>query len=246
MYFFHPRWPVFFEDNHLLVLYKPAGLIMQRGKETKFNLLDLAKLWIKTRYNKPGNVYLGMVHRLDGPVAGVTILARTSKAAARLSEQFRKGTIKKVYLAITHGKPKSASDRLVHFLVRRGRYSRISDTDLPGAQKSILSYERIDSYKGKSLLKISLETGRRHQIRCQLAAIGCPILGDRHYGSEKFLQDGRIALLARQIEFTHPTQQSHMLIQSPFPESWPWNTCAEKYSQPFWTIEEFKMDGMCP
>ena len=124
MFFFHSRWPVFYEDNHLLVLYKPAGLLIQRDYKNKANLVDLAKAWIKERYAKPGRVFIGMVHRLDAPVAGVVVMARTSKAAARLSEQFRQGRVTKTYLAVVQGRPGQQTGRLIHHLVRQGRYSK--------------------------------------------------------------------------------------------------------------------------
>lgn len=244
MFFFHPRWPVFYEDNHLLVLYKPAGLIMQRGNAFKPNLVDLAKLWLKDRYAKPGRVYVGMVHRLDAPVAGVLVLARTSKAAGRLSEQFRNGTIEKVYLAVTQNRPAASEQRLVNYLVRKGRFSHIGQPGAPGTQKAVLSYRLLETYKDRSLLQISLETGRRHQIRAQLAAMGCPIHGDRHYGADHSLVHGRIALLASRLQFVHPTRDMPMAFNCPLPEGWPWRLSAPVLDRPLWTIETFAQDGL--
>ncbi|MCP4748874.1 MAG: RluA family pseudouridine synthase [Desulfobacteraceae bacterium] len=241
--FFHPLWPVIYQDNHLLVIYKPAGLIMQRGKQEKHNLLDLAKLWIKTWYAKPGKVFTGMVHRLDAPVAGVLVLARTSKAAARLSEQFRNGSVQKTYLAVVQGSPVKNQDRLIHTLVRQGRYSKIQTDPRQGkGQTASLTYTLKESLAGKSLLQINLETGRRHQIRVQLASMGCPILGDTAYGSDAFLPHGRIALLARRLTIIHPTRREPMQFESPIPRGWPWPGRTDDASV-LWTIEEYEKEG---
>jgi len=243
-FFFHPRWPVFYEDNHLLVLYKPAGLIMQRDAPGKPNLVDLARIWLKERYAKPGQVFVGMVHRLDAPVAGVIVLARTSKSAARLSAQFRENRIEKQYLAVVQGRPAQPEARLVHHLERSGRFSRPAQAGKSGeTREAVLSYRLLASEPSGSLLEIMLETGRRHQIRAQLAAIGCPIIGDRSYGAEKSLPDGRIALLARQLSFTHPTRSCELSFQTPFPEAWPWPSTSNAMEPPLWTIEEYRQDG---
>lgn len=242
--FFHPRWPVFYEDNHLLVLYKPAGLVMQRGNREKPNLLDMAKEWIRRHHAKPGNVFAGMVHRLDAPVAGVLALARTSKAASRLSGQFRAGSVKKTYLAVVQGTPDRPIGRLEHQLVRRGRYSRPVLGDVPESRVAILSYRLLESGRGRSLLEIDLETGRRHQIRAQLAAIGCPILGDLGYGAGRGLPNGRIALLASKLAFSHPTLKSAMRFESPVPEGWLWPVPEEGPGRPYWSMESYVNDGL--
>jgi 23S rRNA pseudouridine1911/1915/1917 synthase len=250
MIFFHPLWPVFYEDNHLLVLYKPAGLIMQRDAPHKPNLIDLARAWLKHRYQKPGRVFVGMVHRLDAPVAGVLALARTSKAAGRLSAQFREGGIEKRYLAVVQGRPPHPAGRLVHHLVRDGRYSRPVRSASEQGQTAALSYRTLETQQFTTLLEVDLETGRRHQIRCQLAAMGCPILGDRPYRADHPLPDGRIALLARQLRLTHPTLQTTMSFQAPFPFGWPWPTPPSEALQPLWTFEEYQNAGLvlpdCP
>lgn len=244
MYFYHKRWPVFYEDNHLLVVYKPAGLIMQRGHKDKANLLDLAKGWIKTRYGKPGNAFAGLVQRLDGPVAGVVVLARTSKGASRLSAQIRAGTVEKSYLAVVQGRPPHDGGRIENDLVRDGRYSRIAEASDSKRQRASLVYRRIASRGKSSLLEIDLETGRRHQIRVQLADQGCPIFGDGAYGAAQPLAHGRIALLARRLSFHHPTRQQRMTFQSPIPEGWPWPDQEKPGRRPLWTIEEFEADGL--
>jgi 23S rRNA pseudouridine1911/1915/1917 synthase len=242
--FFHPRWPVFHEDNHLLVIYKPAGLIMQRDKSCKANLIDLAKAWLKERYAKPGNVFVGMVHRLDAPVAGVLVLARTSKGAARLSAQIRDNRVEKHYLAVVIGRPPKQTDTLVHHLVRSGRFSRPVDAAVAGSQQARLSYRLMETGKATSLVSVSLETGRRHQIRCQLAALGCPIVGDISYGADRGLPDGRIALLSHRLVFTHPTQKQTMTFTSPLPAGWPWPNDRSDMDLPLWTYEEYLRAGL--
>jgi 23S rRNA pseudouridine1911/1915/1917 synthase len=244
--FFHDRWPIFYEDNHLLVLYKPAGLVMQRDYKNKANLLDLARLWIKEQKAKPGNVFIGMVHRLDAPVAGVVVLARTSKAASRLSDQFRRGTVEKQYMAVVEGRPPKAADRLENFMERVGRFSRIASRPAPGVQAAALRYRVVESLKDKSLLAVTLETGRRHQIRLQLSHLGCPILGDVHYGAASAMANGRIALLARAIAIDHPTRKSRLRFESPFPRGWPWNVEEKEAFEilQLWTIEEYVRHGL--
>jgi 23S rRNA pseudouridine1911/1915/1917 synthase len=244
--FFHSRWPIFHEDNHLLVLYKPAGLIMQRDHKNKASLLDLAKLWIKERKAKPGNVFIGMVHRLDAPVAGVVVLARTSKAAARLSDQFRRGTIEKQYLAVVAGRPPKTEDRLENLMARSGRLSTIASRPAPGVKSASLSYRLLHSSEDKSLLAVVLETGRRHQIRLQMSHIGCPILGDVNYGAPTAMAHGRIALMARGIAFDHPTLKTRMRFEAPLPLGWPWASEEREDMgiRPHWTIEEYAKDGL--
>ena len=242
--FYHLRWPVFYEDNHLLVFYKPAGLVVQKDHKGKANLLDLAKAWIKEKYNKPGRAYAGMVHRLDAPVAGVIVLARTSKAASRLSTQFRDRVVEKNYLAMVEGSPAKAEDRLVHELVREGRLSRISDTATASSRTAVLGYRLLERRTNESLLSVELESGRRHQIRAQLAAIDCPILGDINYGASKSLTHGRIALLAHELAFDHPTKGIRLKFSSPLPQGWPWPGQAIDPDAPLWTIEEFLDSGM--
>ena len=244
MHFYHERWPVFYADNHLLVVYKPAGLIMQRDHKNKANLLDLAKQWIKTRYDKPGNAFAGLVHRLDGPVAGVAVVARTSKGASRLSAQIRNGSVEKSYLAVVEGRPPHDSGRMENHLVRHGRYSRIVTEQDPKSSHASLAYRCIASRGKTSLLEIDLETGRRHQIRVQLAGIGCPIVGDVAYGAARALIYGRIALLARRIAFLHPTRKEHMAFVAPVPQGWPWPDKERSRMSPLWAIEEFEADGL--
>jgi 23S rRNA pseudouridine1911/1915/1917 synthase len=240
--FFHPRWPVYYADNHLLVLYKPAGLRMQRDHTGKVNLTELVKSWLKTRFNKPGQVFLGIVHRLDAPVAGVLTLARTSKGAARLSAQFRDGRICKTYLAVVTGRPPREADRLVNQIERHGRLSRLVSTPGPQSQEARLSYRLLDRRPPYSLMQVELETGRRHQIRLQLAGLGCPIVGDRTYGAQEALPDGRIALLAKQLSLLHPTREEPMRFTSPEPLDWPWPV-DNSLLRPLWSVEDFQRTG---
>ena len=202
--FFDPRWPVIYEDNHLLAVYKPSGLLVQGDRTGDVCLLDLGKRWLKARYHKPGKVFLAMVHRLDRPVAGVVLFARTSKAAGRLSRQFRERSVDKHYLAVVGGSVSGDADRLIDHIERRDRLSRVVPTPTDCSQEARLRYTVLGRDSGKSLLKVSLETGRRHQIRIQLAHMGHPILGDLRYGAETPLPDRQIALLAHRYAWIIP------------------------------------------
>ncbi len=244
IHFYHERWPVFYEDNHLLVVYKPAGLIMQRDHRNKANLLDLSKIWIKSRYNKPGNAFAGMVHRLDGPVAGVVMVARTSKAASRLSAQIREGSVDKRYLAVVQGRPRESQGQLENHLERDGHKSRIIAHSTPGSQIARLNYHVMSSLKGFSLLGIKLETGRRHQIRVQLAHIGCPIVGDVTYGASQSLEHGCIALLAHRLSFDHPTRAVRLAFETPTPKDWPWPVQQDENTRPLWALETYETTGL--
>jgi len=221
LYFHHPCWPLIFEDNHLLVLYKPAGLLVQGDQTGDVCLLDLGKSWLKERYRKPGAVFLGMVHRLDRPVAGVTVFARTSKAAGRLSAQFRSRQARKLYLAVLEGTPPRESETLVHRVERRGdRSSRVAPQAGQG-QEARLSYRLLGSSGPVSLVEVRLETGRRHQIRVQFSHLGCPVLGDLRYGARNPLPGKQIALLAWRLLLEHPTRREPLLFESPIPDGWP-------------------------
>ena len=220
--FFDPRWPVIYEDNHLLAVYKPSGLLVQGDRTGDVCLLDLGKRWLKARYHKPGKVFLAMVHRLDRPVAGVVLFARTSKAAGRLSRQFRERSVDKHYLAVVGGSVSGDADRLIDHIERRDRLSRVVPTPTDGSQEARLGYTVLGRDSGKSLLKVSLETGRRHQIRIQLAHMGHPILGDLRYGAETPLPERQIALLAHHLMVEHPTRGDRLLFSSPIPQQWPW------------------------
>jgi len=220
--FYFENWPILYLDNHLFVLYKPAGLLVQGDRSQDVTLLELGKQWLKEHYGKPGKVFLGLVHRLDRPVAGVVLFARTSKAAARISEQFRSGNVAKRYLAIVEGHLSAATGRLIDTLERREQVSQIVQKAAHGSQEARLSYRVLDQIASQSLVEIDLETGRRHQIRLQLAHLGHPIAGDVRYGAAQPLPNGQIALLAMELAFAHPTRHERLTISSPLPDGWPW------------------------
>jgi 23S rRNA pseudouridine1911/1915/1917 synthase len=208
---------VLYVDNHLLVLRKPAGMPVQPDESGDLSLLDWGKAWLKKEYAKPGNVFLGLVHRLDRPVAGVVVFGRTSKGAARLSEQFRTRAVKKIYWALAEGEV-PAEGVLRHEIVRpEGKSSQIA---APGEGKPAeLSYRRLGGGAGISRVEIELGTGRHHQIRLQFSASGHPLLGDKRYGSTKAF-GGQIALLARELVFKHPTRNEQMRFVAEPDESW--------------------------
>lgn len=232
--FYHPRWPVLHLDNHLLALYKPAGLLSQGDGGGETSLLDLAKGWVRERFGKPGRAFLGLVHRLDRPVAGVMIFARTSKAAARVSEQIRNRSLKKAYLAVVEGRPPRDGGRLVDALPRGGRAVEAARGP---SREARLSYRLISSRGGRSLVAVALETGRKHQIRMQLSRLGCPVVGDVRYGARPSPPPGAIALFAQELELLHPTRGEPLRFRLPPPVGWPWPGLVTPQSPP-WTLGE--------
>jgi 23S rRNA pseudouridine1911/1915/1917 synthase len=212
---------VLFEDNHLLAVNKPAMLATMGVAEDRESLLSVAKEYVKRKYSKPGNVYLGIVSRLDAPVTGVVLLARTSKSAARLSEAFRSRRVKKVYLAVVEGTPAAAAAILEHYLRKDERHRKVHVTNesSEGAQLARLEYRTLATSGAMSLLEVELNTGRKHQIRVQLAKIGHPIVGDRKYGSGLRLSAG-IALHAFRVELEHPVRREPIEIEAPIPAAW--------------------------
>ena len=212
---------VLYEDNHLLAVVKPAGLATMGTPGGQPTLLSLAKDYIGQRYHKPGNVYLGVMSRLDAPVTGVVVLARTSKAASRLTAQFRSHTVEKRYWAVVEGVMEPAAGRLVDWLGHDDRHRRmhVVGPTLSGAREARLSYRRLATIDGNSCLEVTLETGRKHQIRLQLAHHGHPIVGDRKYGSRLKFPAG-IALHARRMVITHPTTGIEVELQAPLPDAW--------------------------
>lgn len=216
------RPQVLFEDNHLLALFKPAGLLVQGDRTGDPTLLEMAREYIAEKYHKPGRVYIGLVHRLDRPVAGVVIFARTSKAASRLCIQIREHRMKKTYRAIVHGNLTPPEGEISGHIIRHGTRSFISKPDMSKAQQAHLSYRTLETLSKFSLVEIHLGTGRHHQIRVQMAGMGHPVLGDRKYGSAYSLPRKSIALLAKSLIITHPTRAEEILIESPTPEDWPW------------------------
>ena len=217
----HPIDRIIFIDNHLIAVTKPAGLLTQPDRNTDESLIDQTRQWIKEKYNKPNNIFLGLVHRLDRNVSGVVLFARTSKAASRLSKQFREGIPKKYYKAIVLGKLEKKHNTLVHYLRKEKTLkTTIFPREAPTAKRSELSYEVIYSLEKKSLIEVSLSTGRFHQIRAQMAFIGHPIIGDVKYGAPESLPNQEIALHAHKLVFNHPISNEEITLTSPQPKTW--------------------------
>lgn len=208
---------VLFEDNHLIAVYKPHGVLVQGDKSGSRCLMDDVKDYLKEKYNKPGKVFLGLLHRIDRPVAGIVLFAKTSKGASRLSEQIRDRSIKKTYTVLVGSVPDQKSARLVHFMVKNHQKNKswAYDNPVKGSKEAILKYSVLEVREdGTALLCIDLETGRHHQIRAQMAAIGCPIVGDSKYGSRKGLDKlGRICLCATGLEFKKATEDEMVVLE---------------------------------
>lgn len=220
---------VVYEDNHLLIVNKPAELPTMGVAADRPSLLSIAKAYVARKYNKPGNVYLGIVSRLDAPVTGLVVIARTSKAANRLTTAFRERQVSKRYWAIVAGSPEPSTAKLEHFLRKDERHRRVHTTHgkAPGAQVARLSYEVIATAGEHSLLEIELETGRKHQIRVQLAKVGHSILGDRKYGSRDEFPAG-IALHSRRLEIPHPVRDEVLTLVGSLPASWKKHRTADR------------------
>ena len=220
---------VLYEDNHILVANKPNNMLVQPDTTGDVALEDLAKQYIKVKYNKPGAVFLNAVHRIDRPVSGVVVFARTSKALARLNEQFRSKEIKKTYWAIVKNRPEIEAATLENYIRRDAKKNKsfVCQKDSKDAKLARLSYKLIASSENYHLLEIDLHTGRHHQIRCQLAHIGCPIKGDLKYGAERSNKDGGISLHARSVEFIHPVTKEPIKITAPVPEDNLWKALAQ-------------------
>ena len=219
-----PQMQILYEDNHIIVVSKTSGEIVQGDKTGDKTLCDSVKEYIKEKYAKPGNVFLGIAHRLDRPVSGIVIFAKTSKALSRLNNMFRDGEVHKLYWAITQNMPQKEEDTLTHWIVRNEKQNKsyAYDREKPGSKKAMLHYKVISSTDNYTLLAVNLMTGRHHQIRCQLSAIGCPIKGDLKYGSRRSNNDGSISLHARKVEFVHPVSKQPMCIEAPVPDDRLW------------------------
>ncbi len=218
---------ILYEDNHLIVINKRVGDLVQGDKTGDTPLSELVKAYIKKKYHKPGEVYLGVVHRLDRPTSGIVIFARTSKALSRLNEALRNKTIQKTYWAIVKKPPLKTSDTLVNHLIKNPKNNKSTafNTEQKGTKKAILHYTIKKQFDNYSMIEINLETGRHHQIRVQLAKIGSPIKGDLKYGFDRSNKDGGIHLHARKIEFSHPVKKEIITIKAPTPKDVLWSMC---------------------
>jgi 23S rRNA pseudouridine1911/1915/1917 synthase len=219
---------IIYEDNHLIAVNKSCSEIVQGDKTGDRPLSELLKDWLKTTYNKPGNVFLGVAHRIDRPVSGVVLFAKTSKALSRLNEMFKQGNIRKTYWAVVKNAPKEPEGELIHYLVRNEKQNKsyASLRETPHSQQAVLAYRQIAASDRYHLLEINLKTGRHHQIRCQLSHIGCPIRGDLKYGFDRSNPDGGISLHARSVSFVHPVSAKALTIIAPTPDEPVWNTFA--------------------
>lgn len=215
---------VVYEDNHLIIVYKESGEIVQGDKTGDTPLSETIKAYIKDKYHKPGAVFLGVVHRLDRPVSGLVIFARTSKALARLNDMFRRGDIHKTYWAITQNAPPVEQDTLTSWLQRNERQNKsyVYDKEVPNSKKAVLNYQLRSSSDRYCLIEVELLTGRHHQIRAQLSHIGCPIKGDLKYGAKRSNPDGSISLLSCKVEFVHPVSKKNIILNSPIPDDKLW------------------------
>lgn len=215
---------VVYEDNHIIIVNKESGEIVQGDKTGDIPLSETVKAYIKEKYAKPGAVFLGVVHRLDRPVSGLVVFARTSKALSRLNDMFRNGEVHKTYWAIVQQRPEHEEGTLENWLVRNEKQNKsyAYQREIPNSKKAILKYRMIGQSERYYLLEVNLLTGRHHQIRCQLAAMGCPIKGDLKYGAKRSNPDGSISLLAHRVEFIHPVSKQHIVVESPLPEDNLW------------------------
>lgn len=220
---------VLYEDNHIIAVNKSNSDIVQSDKSGDTALEDEVKAYIKKKYNKPGDVFLGVVHRIDRPVSGVVLFARTSKALARLNQMFADRTVQKTYLAITNERPAEVEAELHHYMGRNEEKNRalVSNRPRTGYKEAILSYRLLSSTENLNLLEIALKTGRHHQIRAQLARIGCPIRGDLKYGSKRSNPEGGICLHSWKLEFVHPVSKEQIKIVAPVPNTNVWNAFKE-------------------
>lgn len=225
---FYVGMEIVYEDNHILVVNKTASEIVQGDKTGDLPLSEMVKRYLKEKYQKLGNVFVGVTHRLDRPVSGLVIFAKTSKALSRLNEMFKNGEVKKTYWAIVKECPKQEEAEITHYLIRNERQNKsyAYDREEKNAKRAVLRYKLIARSNNYYLLEIDLKTGRHHQIRCQLAKIGSPIKGDLKYGFSRSNSDGSICLHARKIRFIHPVSKEMIELEAPVPEGNLW--CAFK------------------
>ena len=216
---------VVYEDNHLIIVNKTASEIVQGDKTGDTPLSETVKAYLKEKYQKPGNVFIGVTHRLDRPVSGLVVFAKTGKALSRLNEMFRTGQVEKTYWAVVKNFPSSQEKYLTHYLVRNEKQNKsyAYDKEVPNSKLAKLHYKLIGKSENYYLLEISLMTGRHHQIRCQLAKIGCPIKGDLKYGAPRSNPDGSICLHARKVKFIHPVSKRLIEVEAPVPDNSLWH-----------------------
>ena len=217
---------VLYEDNHIIVINKAAGEIVQGDKTGDEPLCETMKRYLKEKYAKPGNVFVGLPHRLDRPVSGIVVFAKTSKALERLNRMFSEGSVKKIYWALTKGIPVPAEAELESWIVRNEKMNKSFSypKEVKGAKRAVLHYKLIAASQNYNLIEVELKTGRHHQIRCQLSSIGCPIKGDLKYGAQRSNPDGSISLHARYIEFIHPVSKEPIAITAPLPDDRLWQS----------------------
>ena len=218
---------VLFEDNHIIIVNKRAGDIVQGDKTQDKPLSEVVKEYIKEKYDKPGNVFLGVVHRLDRPTSGIVIFARTSKALERLNKMLREKSIQKTYWAVVKNLPKKENGTLINFLKKnpKNNKSSVFQKEIEGSKRAVLHYSVIKKLDNYSLIEVDLETGRHHQIRAQLSFLGSPIKGDLKYGAQRSNKNGSIHLHARKIDFTHPVSKENINLLAPLPDDVVWKAC---------------------
>lgn len=216
---------VLYEDNHIIIVNKTASEIVQGDKTGDVPLSETVKQYLKEKYHKPGNVFIGVTHRLDRPVSGLVVFAKTSKALSRLNEMFRNSEVRKTYWAVVKNAPREPEGELVNYLVRNEKQNKsyAYDTERPGSKRAVLHYRVIGRSQNYFLLEVDLKTGRHHQIRCQLAKMGCPIKGDLKYGFPRSNPDGSICLHARRVSFVHPVSHERIEVEAPVPAGNLWN-----------------------
>lgn len=216
---------VVYEDNHIIIVNKHSGEIVQGDKTGDKPLSDTVKEYIKQKYNKPGNVFLGVVHRLDRPVSGLVVFAKTSKALSRLNDMFRTGDVHKTYWAVVKRRDIATEGTLTDWLTRNERQNKsyAHEREVPGAKKAVLKYKVRAVADNYMLIEVTLLTGRHHQIRCQLAHMGCPIKGDLKYGAPRSNPDGSISLLSRRVEFVHPVSKENIVAYADVPDDRLWH-----------------------
>ena len=231
---FYQKMQVLYEDNHIIIVNKAPSEIVQGDKTGDEPLSEIVKRYLKDKYNKPGNVFCGVTHRLDRPTSGVVVFAKTSKALSRLNEMFKNNEMDKTYWAIVKKLPAKTEATLTHYLIKNERTNKSTayDVEKPNTKKATLHYKLIAQSQNYYLLEVDLETGRHHQIRCQLSKIGSPIKGDLKYGAERSNPDGSISLHARKISFIHPVSKEKIEVTAPVPEDSLWKVISTSLHTP--------------